>query len=232
MNQSGAKSFLQRYQPIMLRSLAMFFVVLLLDICNAFSGIMNAIGCFEFVVASVVIAVFLGIYSRVDVALELPVHSEADDMREGLCGASILYLTFEVLAFLMENRIFARYKLIGAVVVVVICLGLARFRKSVMNRVNCNHKETGSNTYTLKELYEGQIEKNTGELILLEEEAVDYDLLRRDELVKSLVRTIENCRPNKKFVLSLSGNWGSGKTTILNIVKRSAGMFGAALQKI
>lgn len=220
MNQSGSKTFLQRYQPMMLRSLAMFFVVLLLDICNVFSGIMNAIGCFEFAVASVVIAVFLGIYSRVNVALELPVHSETDDLREGLCGAAVLYLVFEVLAFLVDDKIFAWYKLFGAAVAVMVCLALGRYRKSVIKQVSCSHRETASNTYTLKELYEGQIQKGADELILLEEEAVDYDLLQREELAKSLVRTIENCRPNKKFVLSLSGNWGSGKTTILNIVKK------------
>lgn len=81
-------------------------------------------------------------------------------------------------------------------------------------------REIQNNTVTLQELYQGQMDKQSDTMILLDEDVVDYDLLHRKELIESISTTIKNCYPNKKFVLSLSGNWGSGKTTILNLVKK------------
>ena len=57
-------------------------------------------------------------------------------------------------------------------------------------------------------------------MLVLDEEAVDYDLLHREDLIENIIRTVADCYPNKKLVLSLSGKWGSGKTTVLNIVKK------------
>ena len=53
-------------------------------------------------------------------------------------------------------------------------------------------------------------------LILLEETAVDYDLLHREEIIGVLYDTILKCHPKNNFTIGLNGKWGSGKTTIIN----------------
>lgn len=51
---------------------------------------------------------------------------------------------------------------------------------------------------------------------LIREDAVGYDLLNRDNLLKDLVKTIQDYTSDEKFVIAVEGNWGSGKTTFLN----------------
>ena len=88
------------------------------------------------------------------------------------------------------------------------------YRIRILEKSSDKYKETReiqNNTVTLQELYQGQMDKQSDTMILLDEDVVDYDLLHRKELIESISTTIKNCYPNKKFVLSLSGNWGSGK---------------------
>ena len=56
--------------------------------------------------------------------------------------------------------------------------------------------------------------------ILVRENDVDYDLFDRSEIVNRLYRSIVHCRPEASYVISLEGEWGCGKTTIINNVKR------------
>lgn len=56
-------------------------------------------------------------------------------------------------------------------------------------------------------------------MLFLEECDVSYDLLNRDRIINDFYMSIENCKNKKKFVMSLTGEWGSGKSTIINIVK-------------
>jgi len=75
-----------------------------------------------------------------------------------------------------------------------------------------------SNIFDLKDLYEGKI-TNNGFPIYLEEKEVDYDLLNRERIINQLKSAIEHCYVDDKFVISLKGDWGSGKTTIIKNVQ-------------
>lgn len=75
-----------------------------------------------------------------------------------------------------------------------------------------------SNVYDLRDLYEGNI-ISKGIPIYLEEKEVDYDLLKRDRIINQLKNAIEHCYVDDKFVISLKGDWGSGKTTIIKNVQ-------------
>nr|DAI61443.1 MAG TPA: KAP family P-loop domain [Caudoviricetes sp.] len=77
-----------------------------------------------------------------------------------------------------------------------------------------------TNIYTLKDLYENKISLSDSHTIFLNEEEESYDLLERNNIIEKLYEAIVNCNPKRKFVISLEGNWGSGKTTILNIVSK------------
>lgn len=55
--------------------------------------------------------------------------------------------------------------------------------------------------------------------IFFSEQDVGYDLLNRQVIIKSITHVISNLKNTSNFVISLSGKWGSGKTTIINNVK-------------
>lgn len=80
------------------------------------------------------------------------------------------------------------------------------------------NKTEPTNVFDLKQLYDNTI-PNDVEFILIGDEAVSYDLLERNKVINQIKNTIINCNNDSKFVMSLKGNWGSGKTTILNNVK-------------
>ncbi len=75
-----------------------------------------------------------------------------------------------------------------------------------------------------KKLLFTQIDSNIDELkddiVLLNEEDVDYDLLDRSKVINQLYNAIIMANPDGRFVISLEGKWGSGKTTIIKNVKK------------
>ena len=109
------------------------------------------------------------------------------------------------------------YRIRWTSIVSCICIFILVYRIILLKKTYEN-AETKSNTYDLKELYDGSIVNNDN-IILINEEEVSYDLLKRDKTINHVYETIINCNPRKKFVISLEGPWGSGKTTILNIIK-------------
>lgn len=98
----------------------------------------------------------------------------------------------------------------------LLILELIRIRK--INKIEKN--EEPANVYDLKELYDGKIENKNNGLILIKEKEVDYDLLERGNIINKLYEVVTKCYNGEKFVLSLQGEWGSGKTTIINNFKK------------
>lgn len=83
-----------------------------------------------------------------------------------------------------------------------------------------NYESKKGNLIDLKDLFENRFERINGKPILLFEKDVDYDLLDRDRVVNQLYNSIIHCQPYQSYVISLEGEWGSGKTTIINNIKR------------
>lgn len=102
--------------------------------------------------------------------------------------------------------------------ILAICTVALVWRIYLICKQNTEQNEH-TNIYTLKDLYDGNIDESE-ELILIDEDSADYDLLDREIFINNLYNIIVNCNPDKKFVIGLEGPWGSGKTTILNIVKK------------
>ncbi len=98
----------------------------------------------------------------------------------------------------------------------LLILELIRIRK--INKIEKN--EEPANVYDLKELYDGKIENKNNGLILIKEKEVDYDLLERGNIINKLYEVVTKCYNGEKFVLSLQGEWGSGKTTVINNFKK------------
>lgn len=108
------------------------------------------------------------------------------------------------------------YKTVTPLAIVCLCFITLIYRIIVISK---GYKDINrdTNVHDLKELYEGTITTDNG-IILINEDEVEYDLLSRDSIIDNLYDTLINCNPAKKFVISLEGAWGIGKTTILNIV--------------
>lgn len=66
-------------------------------------------------------------------------------------------------------------------------------------------------------------------MVLIKEDDVNYDLLDRSNVINRLIHVIKNCYTHEKFVISLEGSWGSGKTTILNNLKKYINVDGIIL---
>ncbi len=110
------------------------------------------------------------------------------------------------------------YKTITIICLSFLLLILELIRIMKINKIEKN--EEPANVYDLKELYDGKIENKNNGLILIKEKEVDYDLLERGNIINKLYEVVTKCYNGEKFVLSLQGEWGSGKTTIINNFKK------------
>lgn len=93
-------------------------------------------------------------------------------------------------------------------------------RIGVRSRKYATAESRSSNLVDLKDLYDNKISRIPEMPILIRENDVDYDLFNRSEIVNRLYRSIVHCRPEASYVISLEGEWGCGKTTIINNVIR------------
>lgn len=62
-----------------------------------------------------------------------------------------------------------------------------------------------------------EIENYNNQVFINDNEA-SYDLLNRDFIINALYNAIININLDENFTIGLNGKWGSGKTTIMNIV--------------
>lgn len=108
---------------------------------------------------------------------------------------------------------FCAYKLAAFIACVEFSVGIICYRIFL----RCGRLEKQSSCLVdLQDLYENTFKPSKGKPILVQEKDVDYDLLERDGVINQLYRTILYSQPDDGYVISLEGEWGSGKTTILN----------------
>ena len=133
--------------------------------------------------------------------------------------AAFVLLISVTIWFLLQAQLgtFCIYKFILFLVCAGACIVMICCRISF----RCGRLEKrSSGLVDLRDLYENTFETSPGEPILVQERDVDYDLLERDGIINQLYRTILYSQPDDGYVISLEGEWGSGKTTILNHTKR------------
>lgn len=108
------------------------------------------------------------------------------------------------------------YRIYIFLIVTLILIILMYTRIKTMQKTESTSEDTC--IYDLKDLYDGKIKENR-KSILIEEESVSYDLLEREIFINNFYNIIIDNKARKKFVIGLEGHWGSGKSTILNIIK-------------
>lgn len=114
----------------------------------------------------------------------------------------------------------ANVKLYIYLSVFVISLILLAIRGLIVS-IRVDRKDK-TNIIDLQELYNNDIaEISPGIPVLIEDnDKVDYDLLNHNYIVQGLYQAIIHCYTDESFAFGLEGPWGSGKTTIINKVKK------------
>lgn len=130
-------------------------------------------------------------------------------------GLSSIFYMLLILIFDMLNP----YKIVITSILLILTIMITQHRRSKYLEALEKSDLYESNIVDLKDLFENHVSVSDS-MILLEERDVDYDLLDRNSIINHLVNTILSTKPQGKFVISLEGKWGSGKTTILNNAKR------------
>lgn len=152
-----------------------------------------------------------------DLFYKIPTPNSLDRVSCFCCIGAVLYYV----AIKTINQVY-NYKSIVLVSVFLISFLIIVFRSIRYHCLINKSVNLKSNVYDLKQLVDGLSEENDSSPILILERDVDYDLFGRNEIIVQLCLAIELCcKSDMPFVIGLSGEWGSGKTTILNIAKKN-----------
>lgn len=143
-----------------------------------------------------------------------------------VCVSLSVYLTVSLLRSDYPWWLLSLITAVGVVFIVVL-RRIAYYHDAVELETRYN-----ANFYDLKDIYENVINKHEkapkqgkdseqekAHPILLSDKAADYDLLNRKHIIASLFEAITHYRPQSSFVVGLEGEWGGGKSTIINVVK-------------
>lgn len=117
-----------------------------------------------------------------------------------------------ITSFLLVNLANSYYNYILYLIIILIVI-----RKFIM-KINKRYYENSYNTIELCDLYNNKFGSPDQDIIILDEKDVNYDMLKRDTIINILYNTIKGVIPKKNFRIGLYGEWGSGKTTIINNV--------------
>ena len=132
-----------------------------------------------------------------------------------LIAVSIITSSYDIYLFFMNQGNTWKYKLTLCIFIITIISLIIRL--IYVNKL-INNSQNTETVVDLRDLYEGKIRK-TDRLVILEDQAVNYDLLNRDMIVSVLYDAIDTAYSSGTYVIGLEGEWGTGKTTIANLVK-------------
>ncbi|RST92248.1 hypothetical protein CBF33_04625 [Vagococcus lutrae] len=120
-------------------------------------------------------------------------------------------LIMQVIFFIGYENMF-NYTWVNLLVIsIVLVLIYNRINKIVLEK-----QVLESSVVDLQDILEGKV--TTDKPFLVRESEVDYDLLSRDILISDLVNWIKNYQSNERFVVGIEGEWGSGKSTLIENV--------------
>lgn len=188
-------------------------ISVIIDYFNQITWICNKFGMP--IIICVLILIFIKLFSlKVISLLSLKSINYCDFYNISILGGTIGYF---LIAIIFNKILYlSKVKVIICIIIFIITVVFLLYRVKILS---CNQNEKSKNVYSLKELYDNTIPDDV-EFIFINDEEADYDLLNRNYIISQITNTIINCHYNSKFVMSLKGEWGSGKTTILKNVKR------------
>ncbi len=141
----------------------------------------------------------------------------------GLDRATVLCCVFTALFFVSIHLINQAYNYKCLILIVSFFLCLSFFTFRIIRYCFLINKSEIDDSFIVdfKSIVEENPKPDDKFPVLISEKDVDYDLFGRSEIIFQLLLAIKMCcMSNAPFVIGLSGEWGSGKTTILNNVKK------------
>lgn len=197
---------------IVKKSILFIILVLVLDKLNIVSPFVNN-DINKAIITLIGVFIIIQLYeSNIIKGLKLKVINCID---EGIIYGLVISALLSFIYYLLGRYVYS-YKFYLSLYVLAIMIIILIIRIYCFSRGNME-EESLSNVYDLKDIYDGKVVVNKG-LILINEEDVYYDLLGRGNIIDNIYSMAVNSNPKNKFVISLEGPWGSGKSTILNIV--------------
>ncbi len=199
-------------------SVVISFSLLILDILDIPSKIITKYDFPVFFLMSIAIVILTGLTIIENGLLDMFKIQSINRIDAIICVKLFSILIYTTLIYLMDELYLYKFIMLGVSLVLILIIGTIRNYKYDIAKKQS--KEYKSNIVDLKDLYDGNIGVLEGKPILLDEKDVDYDLLDRAKIINYLYDAIISTNPDGKFVVSLEGEWGSGKTTIIKNVKR------------
>jgi len=163
-----------------------------------------------------VVLLFLFRHHFFDMIVKIPTVNGMDRVTVLCCATAALYFV----SIHLINQVY-KYKCFVLIIAFVLCLSLFVFRIIRYCVLIKNSEVDDSFIVDFKSVVENSPKSDDKFPVLISEKDVDYDLFGRSEIIFQLLLAIKMCcMSNAPFVIGLSGEWGSGKTTILNNVKK------------
>lgn len=133
-----------------------------------------------------------------------------------LCGMCVSVICALAWGFWIDQHTYKWSIALGlCVLLLAFFVGRLLYIKKAMSK-NKSHDQI----YDLSAIRNGNVGIHPQDRILVSEKSVDYDLLNRRGIINELYRSIITCNSDSAFVIGLEGEWGSGKSTIINNVKK------------
>lgn len=168
-----------------------------------------------FALAGLTIAILWLIQGNILYHIKMPIINSTD--RNIAC--TIVIVSICSLVWTVSNGD-SNCKTIAAFALLVVCIILLILRIYFYNNTFKSPAQTDKNIFDLKDIYNNSFEVEENKPILITEKDADYDLLNRSGLISQLYDSIISYKSERSFVIGLIGEWGSGKTTLINNVKK------------
>lgn len=168
-----------------------------------------------FALAGLAIAIMWLIQGKILSHIKMPVVNSID--RNIACITIVGIICF--LVWIVSNGV-SNYKTITALSLLFGCIIFLIWRIYFYNNTFKSPTQTDQNIFDLNDIYNNSFEVEENKPILITEKDTDYDLLNRSGLISQLYDSIISYKSECSFVIGLIGKWGSGKTTLINNVKK------------
>lgn len=201
-------------------------IILLLDIFDIYSYCKYSIGKNNTLVIGIVscIIIFLIIFKHHYIELfKIPCVNESDVL---LVSISISVLVIETIEVMLDT--IDLFKFVGLLIILFLSLTflVLRFNKCMKKSVT-EYKKTrledfiqsdiGIKSDRIKTINESTDIKRP--LLQFSDDVSNIDLLDREGLVEYLYNSVNDWNSDQAYVIGINGTWGSGKSTIINLLK-------------
>lgn len=146
--------------------------------------------------------------------IKIPCGNIIDELLFFVLFSSLIISLFEIgySTFYLYKKLALFFSTLLSIIGIIVRLCFFKIKEKNSNSSLCGIVDL---YYFLHNDYEKK-----GRPLMFSEESSDYDLLDREGIINIIYNSIKYSNPKQGYVIGLKGAWGSGKTTILNLVKK------------